>query len=620
MSQAWAHNLEPVAVINKDLQYEGGAVYEIRIGNKERTPNIIVTQNAGFPNVNFTSQPPSVRHGLPRVVFLKWYVTVTVTGNVAANNTLIKYAVRDALRAFPMLSCMTNLQITLNNGQNNIPIQQILPALLQCNTYNEELAMYLSGCPTALDEFQSYNDPLLPAPAYGANWTSNSQMLVGTTADPQANFGYSYSTYRPARGAFAPSIPYPTAVQMTNVLGVMSFEIYEPLLISPFIGKGEKDPIIGINQFNITCQFGSMSRIWTRKSAVTANGETPDSVTSIAVNLSAAQQPELHVSWLTPNESVVVPNPVIYDWSEVQVYPQPNSFMSGVFQNLIPNVMTANIQLTQVPNRILIYAKRNLFSVSNATGLAPWLETDTFLKIEKCSINFDNRSGINASADSFDLWQQSVNNGLQMSWQQWSETRGSVYIIDITKNLTLSNIFEAPGQRLNKQFQAQLSFRNICGDTTACTNPAAYNNFPVTLYVVVINNGLMTIDSGNCVFQTSVTSTNDVSKALNKLEKLGEKDASAAGMYGGNIKRVGKFLGKAWRGLQSAKPVSRGLDVAHALAPVTGWRPHPAFQSAADIVGMGGNVYDDQGGADISRSELSKRCRLQINHDFDDDY
>lgn len=627
MSQAWAHNLEPVAVINTDLQYEGAAAYEIHIGNKDKTPNIISTTAAALPVVNFTSQPPSIRHGLPRVVMIKWYVNIAFagqTGNV--NIGLIQpgsLGATDCLRAFPMMSCMNNLQITINNAQNNVPIQQVLMPMLNCNTYQDEFAHYLSGCPSALDEYQCYSDNTQPAaPTSAATWTLPQlyqvTQLGGNVSDPFQAFGFIDNAFRPNRGSFPIYSSFLPTISATS--GTLQYEIYEPILISPFVGKGEKDPIIGINQFNITCNFGSnMGRIWSRKFGTLGNTILQ------SVQVSFFKQPELHISWLTPNDSVIIPNPVIYDFSNLDVYPQ-TTFASGTLDT-VTQVTTQNIQLTQIPHRILIYAQRQQNSLS-VTGLGPtpWFETDTFLNIQRCTVNFDNRSGINANADSFDLWQQSVYNGLQMSWQQWSRTRGSVYILDVTKNLTLTNVYEAPGQRMNKQFNAQISFKNICVNSTngfVATGGGGveYNNFPVTVYVVVINNGLLTIDSGNAVLQQSVTSTTDVSKALSKLEKLPEKPA--IDMYGGGIKRIGKFFSKLHQGLKSAKPISTALNIGQALSAhpsLSGYAPHPAFQAAADVLGYGGgNASTGRGGQMISREDLYKRARGARSFDYDDD-
>ena len=59
-------------------------------------------------------------------------------------------------------------------------------------------------------------------------------------------------------------------------------------------------------------------------------------------------------------------------------------------------------------------------------------DTDSFFTINSISVNLNNQSGLLSSATQHDLWRISLDNGLQMSWPEWS---GKTFVSNISSGV-----------------------------------------------------------------------------------------------------------------------------------------------------------------------------------------
>jgi hypothetical protein len=76
-------------------------------------------------------------------------------------------------------------------------------------------------------------------------------------------------------------------------------------------------------------------------------------------------------------------------------------------------VRTSTIQLNQIPDKLIVFVRK-------AMGLQTVNDPDFFLAIKNVSLNFNNSSGILASATTQDLYRYSVENGSNQSWLEFS--------------------------------------------------------------------------------------------------------------------------------------------------------------------------------------------------------
>jgi hypothetical protein len=85
--------------------------------------------------------------------------------------------------------------------------------------------------------------------------------------------------------------------------------------------------------------------------------------------------------------------------------------------------------------------------------------SDAFLAIERVDVTFENRSGLLGTATPEDLYQISVSNGCNLSWEQYNRHKGSVLALQFGKDIGLDDGL-APGVRGNYSIQVTVTFRN----------------------------------------------------------------------------------------------------------------------------------------------------------------
>jgi hypothetical protein len=641
MSASKYAKMTPIIEINPDLKYNSEGEAMCQLGNMERTPTIINTQSTTGANpssVFFSINPSSVKTGVPRVVWTKWYVTLTFTATAGLNGVgLINVPTTDCLRAYPITNCCNQLTISLNQNSVTIPACNVLTGLMHCNVPNDAGNRLMSMTPTMLDQNQNYSDPLNVA----------LKQIVGTVNDPRQTMGGVATRYNTPRGAFP-------IISVNNDGGgkssIVTFIVFEPLLISPFTGWVDTFPFIGLNQLTVTYSFSSFYRCWSRLDNILGSPNNLAPITGL--NFALTQPPEFHYDGLTPNASIIIPNPVIHNWNSFDTFYNVVTGNNAIVQpSATFSVITSNVTLGSIPKRILIWAYRNPNYYYNLPEAMT--QTDSFARLDTVQYNFDNRSGLNSLADTYDNYKQSAFNGLQMSYPQWYSGIGSVYIIDVTKNLTITNLYECPGQTLQKMCYFQCGFTNINTSTTTSNYPRdpASNQYGQINFAVVtlfIYSGLLTTENGKCNFERSILATTDVEKALAEPKRV--TTMPSEDMYGGKISKalgnVGHAFNKIGQWFQRHKPIDKYNQYTAmtsgtidprlaALSAITGtggnanqqqqqqqqqmndggndYQPPREFQTAANYMGLGGNVpkqvkfSDELGGNVMSKNSLKRR-------------
>jgi len=140
----------------------------------------------------------------------------------------------------------------------------------------------------------------------------------------------------------------------------------------------------------------------------------------------------------------------------VPYYELPRFLSTGL--NSIPAGSTAtltsqSLQLNMIPDRLIICVRKQM---SQQT----WSDTDSFLKIKGISINFNNQSGILASATADDLYRYSRDAGSNQHWLEFAGrarsvdpsggnglnvyTSGSLLILNMGQAVQLTEDFYAP--------------------------------------------------------------------------------------------------------------------------------------------------------------------------------
>jgi len=475
------------------------------------------------------------------------------------------YGVYSALAPFPLHQLMTVLSATINNNTVSINIRDVLPAIIRMLSC-EDLVCWNNSTPTFRDTFASY-----------------CPVVVGrTTAHPNSSYWGVDDAATVHRGCYSPlgytvetveesKIPVSEGGNI-KVTEYFIWELTEPLLLSPFIftnlsnnGQG----FYGIQNLNIVINIGDTKRVFRGLTGYKKNGVQDDKVSylnpspAIGTNTGKGKinsiysvsgggqndalfsDTRLLFNFLTPHPSDLLPARNIVPFYELPRYitaqsPEAtkpteqetktnNSF--GVFTKTF-TVETNSLQLNQIPDKLIIFLRKTASKQS-------WGDPDVAFPIESLTINFNNNSGILASAKQVDLWQFSRSNGCGLTWLDWkglgvvpnfasnkdfcpllesgvksAPLAGSYLVLEFGKDIQLTEDFYAAGSLGNFNIQVKLNCQNagpydlnpLAGD-----DETGGNNLDLVL--ITMNSGVFVCERGTSSTYTGILTKQDVLEA-----------------------------------------------------------------------------------------------------------
>jgi hypothetical protein len=209
-------------------------------------------------------------------------------------------------------------------------------------------------------------------------------------------------------------------------------------------------------------------------------------------------------------------------------------------------LVSSSLQLNMVPDKLYI-------CVSRAIDQRLVSDADSFLPIKSISINWNNSSGILSSATPQDLWRMSIENGINMSWAEWSgettipstaaagvstiQTCGPILCLEFGKDIELNQDYYSPGSlgAFNLQFTMEI------------TNNTAVALSSYQLMVITQNSGVFSLERGVSSSYLGILTKSDVLEA-SRQKAIPYSDAIR--MVGGGrvsdfFKRVASKLGDA---------------------------------------------------------------------------
>jgi len=539
----------------------------------------------------FNIQVPSEQTLIDRRVMLEADFTVDVTSCAytwGINGTAIQrvagtgcgYGQYASLAPYPLHQLMTVASATINNNTVSINIRDVLPAI-QRLMEERELSSYNGFSPNYTDPLYSYTDALMSE--------NNPLAAQYTSADPDFN----------ARGSVALT-SYDLNVVGTTVVETFGFHINEPLMISPFIYSNPKcngQGFYGIQNMNIVLNLSNFARAF--RGLVGVNG-APGSDTGVVTPVyndaalfaspggditttalagrslgvitkveptttgnsgSMFSRASLKFMFLTPHPSDLMPARNIVPFYELPRYITSNplqgsriAYVRDPVTGVIPyntaegsTFISQTLQLNQIPDKLIVFVRKTL-------GTQNWGDSDSQLPIRKISINFNNNSGILASATCEDLYRMSKDNGSNQNWQQWVglangraaeaaqqitsfagaitgiaqkglgcalgsnlsssglwsvQTCGSMLVLEFGHDIQLVEDFFAPGSLGNFNIQLQLT----CDNQFVKSIGNAATDIGVELVMITMNSGVFVCERGTSSTYTGILTRADVLEA-----------------------------------------------------------------------------------------------------------
>lgn len=608
--------LEAVLVKDPRAIIDNKRVYSILKCGKRTTFKPWTSTSVSTANINFQTPPPSNAILVDRKITFTLPMRLTFTATVAPGFRVFNKNY-DAPRAFPIHSMLDTIQLNINNAGITQNIGEIIHALLRFNADRKLFAKDYSETPTCLDCSQSYGD------------------LIGTVHNPLSMYGDSNFDDVSNRGGFSgfKIVENPRNDLLVNqvLVGKIDMICTEQIMLSPLYWGGENaSAFANVTSMDWVFNFlssGPANRAWSHYndpavSVITASSVQFNNLTTFKFD---TNQPFLNITYITPDDTTMVnpQMPITYPYFAVDKY--VTDTYNSIPYNGTAQLQSNNIQLSSIPRRLYIYARpNNSFYYSNP-GV-----TDCYYAIQSISLQFENYTGLFASATQYQLYEMSRKNHCNLSWSEWSgqgmypiggadwdqfshqfSGPGSIICIEFASDIGLDNN-EAPGLGQGTyNLQVAVNIKNV-------NSSLEWNAAPISLYVIPVLEGSFTItNSGSALTQTSVVSVQDVLNAQqNPMYSYLDVQEVNGGNFLSGLKNFGQKaisnIGRANKFLRDNKVISRGADV-------LGYVPGMIGDTARDVGAVAskyGYGYEQErmggvvlGGRSMSKQQLRNRLK-----------
>lgn len=495
-------DFEKVLVKDPRLDVSDSIKYAVVKGGQNVTAAPFRAISESSSQVVWNIQVPSEQTIVDRRVL--WNSTLQfTTGNESGSQI---YGVTWALASFPLHQLLSVMSATINNNTVSLNVNDTLPAIIRMICC-DDLVYYNSASPTFADTQAKYSP--LAASNVGGYVDHNNPLTSLWGCENNRN---------PHRGCFA---PYSADAGQSNT--TWTFKLTEPLLISPFIFgnlKANGQGFYGIQNMNFILNKNGVQKRVVRGNATVVS----DSVSTSGGGSTPSSY--LLFMFLTPHPSDLMPARNIVPFYELPRYITScpsllgsedisgNGILSAPGNAKTSGTIQLNtLQLNQIPDKLILYVRKVPGNVST--------EPDVALPIQKISINFNNNSGILASAEPVQLWEMSRNNGLQSSWNDYSGfgttldtsgaafvykgTVGSYLVLEFGKDIQLTEDFYACGSLGNFNLQVSLNYAN---NTTT-----QYAAGDLQIILITMNSGVFVCERGTSSTYTGILTKQDVLEA-----------------------------------------------------------------------------------------------------------
>ena len=506
--------------------------------------------------VTFNIQVPSEQTILDRRVLLESVLSITVqsqtlkkVGDNMEAQTLTGdetcgYGTTSALAPFPIHQLFTVLSATINNNTVSINMRDVLPVITRLMD-KREVSCYNGTTPTYTDSYTNYNDG------------------VGALNNASGNYSSALDSDIYARGSFT-LLNYESSLSQDEktLIEAFQFKITEPLLLSPFIYSNPQSNcqgFYGIQNLNFILNVGDANRVFRGPTVATIDGNpTIDSgspvegetlgiskilggatftINNKSTSFNALSSSRLLFQFLTPHPSDLMPAKNIVPYYELPRYIttlEYNNVWNGK-ATVATNIKNTNtfikvnggkrfnsqsLQLNQIPDKLIVYLRKS--GGNQGPG-----DADVTWPISNITVNFNNNSGLLASATPQDLYKMAKDNGSNQNWLEWSglanlctggpageqpfksvTTVGSYLVLEFGKDIQLVEDFYAPGSLGNFNLQVLLTYDN----TRTYDETIKYD-----LVVVTLNSGVFVNERGTSSTYTGILTKADVLEASDQV-------------------------------------------------------------------------------------------------------
>jgi hypothetical protein len=485
-------DLKTVLIQDSRLTVTDELDFGVYKGAQNFTPTIYQAISQSANNAVWNIAVPSETTVLDSRVMWKATITLkissTATSPAGDDNYLVNYGSGDALAPFPLHQLCSTQSFTFNNNTVSLNTQDCLASILRFND-KRDIMRYNSTTPTMYDTYFNYSD--IPANSSKNVLGSYSQSGVDNDFLPRGAYDVIVtSTTNKNDANYGVQQPMPNAGVINPVYVI--FTVCEPLLMSPFtFGSMESKGFYGLQNLNAIFNFNSGNTIFRSVDIHNLNA---------SVQVIGVENSSLLFNMLTPHPSTLLPSRNILSYLDMPRYIFTN--LPGINAGATQQMVGQNLQLNQVPDKLIIFVRK---SMSGRTQY----DSDSFLCIDQVNLSFNNSSGLLSNAQKEHLYNYSVSNGSNQSFQEFSgranitqtatdtnppnisiPTSGSLLVLQMGKDVQLSDDWYAPSSLGTFNLAVTLSVRN--------QTSVDLSSNQIEMVVITVNAGCIAFERGTC--------------------------------------------------------------------------------------------------------------------------
>lgn len=559
----------------------------------------------------FTIKPPLGNTLIDRNILVELSVTVTAPagGFIGA---------RFCPKSMPANRMIETCNVKVNSQAILSEPSKYVSVLSQFKTNQEFIKKYRSLSPTEPDTFNRYENYDLAtciaavapggAAGLGARPAIPGNMALITAAcphNPQSPFRQSSQStedYEP-RGAFPCTYTY-DAPATKNVTSV-TYTFTEPLL-NPFCMPRENSAVAHVTDLSVQLNFGTnLDRAFSgillnsyqpyiggvdadghaippivasngtailnnqpALAGVTYRAQAGETAGALTYTINSAR---LLVKVATASIPLSIKQDVNYNefmMSTQNIGPNDGS-ASSPFSGGLTSVSFNTVRLPCIPSHVYLFARQQ---VSGQTRY----NADAFLSIQNISITCMNKTGILSGMSQQQLYNISAENGVNMSWAQWSQKVGSILCLnfgkdvvqllpgvretlDISFNITLKDTthIDNSGRYIPYVYPDGGNLNNATNDTTIKWEMCMLSVFPATL----------TVSEGMAIKQQGISPA-EAQDAVDQGPSMETLEEANQAIGGGFSDWMNRNSHKAWTGVKKyAGPVAQAANALAAANP-----------------------------------------------------
>jgi len=514
-------------------------------------------------NIVWQVQPPSVDVFINRSIMKIIPLTITYTGT---SSSLLLADGYDALRSLPALRFTTNEVVSINGVA--------FPTSQNFEIYPEILSHYNS-------EYRKKH------PLGAPDVTQNYLDAVGSISNPLSNYANSdIPEGSLKRGAFISKVG---SISRTQTTASIQVDVVEWLHVPKLLGLdcSTETGLIRVRNLDVNSVL-DLSPV-----KVVSSVDSADSAVS-AVTVVVSAIPQLLVKFISPPREMIPQGTLRYEHSRLERF--ITAYGQSCPVNSTVTFPSNNIQLPYVPRYMFAF-------VREADAYKTFKSTDTFMRLENISVNFNNQTGILSTAPVQSLWEISKSCGLLDNFSMfsglarnssWTDvgTCGSLFCAEFGRHISLGDPTLSIGSSGSFNFNVQVTARNV--------NQSVNLNNPTLYLIVVYDQCLVISDGGDITFETPVVPIGQMASG-----EPFQVMYNINGLYGGGVKEFFQKVGdwfKRTKILSSIGKIVSPMLAATPLGPM-GTTIGSLVTGTLEKSGLG------EGGAVMSKKNLKKMIK-----------